>query len=36
MGDKKLDHKKIKAIVIKQKVWHVRSPSGYINQARDS
>ena len=30
MGDKKL-HRKKRTIVIKQKVWHVWSPTGYLN-----
>ena len=29
MGDKKL-HRKKRTIVIKKKVWHVWSPSGYL------
>ena len=35
MGDKRLCRKKW-TIVIKQKVWHVWSPSGYLNQAFNS
>ena len=34
MDDKKLNCKK-KTIVIIQKVWHVWSPSGYLNWAKE-